>query len=156
MDNYIAKTQLRKLRKKANLTQQEMATMLGIKRTTYRNIETGPTRIINETIIKAAEILKHPVESILGGYGPDETGRAVLCERNEEYEKEILTLQAELDAAKVKLEESLDEITRLKSENIRMEEALDQEKQSYNDLKEINELQREILEKERKLRTRHD
>lgn len=156
MDNNIAKKQLRSLRKKANLTQQEMAMMLGIKRTTYRNIETGPTRIINETIIKAAEILKHPVESILGGYGPDNTSQAVLCERNEEYEKEIVNLQSELNAANANLEDAWEEIETLRAENARIGEALELEKQSYRDLKEINELQREILEKERMLRTRHD
>ena len=122
MDNSKAKKNLRELRKKANMTQVEMARLLGVKRTTYRNIETGPTKLINDNVFRIADILKSPAEAIISDYDLSGVTPALLCERNEDYERRIMSLQNELD--------------RRTREN--------------EDLREINQLLREILLFERK------
>ena len=122
MDNSKAKKNLRELRKKANMTQVEMARLLGVKRTTYRNIETGPTKLINDNVFRIADILKSPAEAIISDYDLSGVTPALLCERNEDYERRIMSLQNDLD--------------RRTREN--------------EDLREINQLLREILLYERK------
>ncbi len=122
MDNYTAKKKLKNLRTKANMTQVEMARLLGIKRTTYRNIESGPTKLINDTVFKIADILKHPAEAIISDYDLSGVTPALLCEKNEEYENRIQTMQ--------------DSLKKCMREN--------------EDLREINQLLREILHYERK------
>lgn len=96
MNNDNAKKNLKELRKNAHLTQQEVAKHLGIKRTTYRNLESGPTKLINETVLRLAALFDKPVEAILCGYDISRCNSAVLCERNEEYEKKIVTLEKEI------------------------------------------------------------
>lgn len=122
MDNENAKKNLKELRKRAHLTQLEMAKSLGIKRTTYRNLESGPTKLINETVLKVAEFLNKPAEAILSQYDLSKGYSAVLCERNEEYEKKIVTLEQEC--------------SRLEQEN--------------RDLRELSGLYRYMLKEERK------
>lgn len=122
MDNHTAKKKLKNLRTKANMTQTEMARLLGIKRTTYRNIESGPTKLINDTVFKIADILKHPAEAIISDYDLSGVTPALLCERSEEYENKIRSLQDRLDRCE----------------------------QEKDDLREINQLLREILRYERK------
>ena len=122
MDNYTAKKKLKTLRTKANMTQVEMARLLGIKRTTYRNIESGPTKLINDTVFKIADILKHPAEAIISDYDLTGITPALLCEKNEEYENRIRTMQ--------------DSLKKCMREN--------------EDLREINQLLRDILHYERK------
>lgn len=121
MDNENAKKNLKELRKRAHLTQLEMAKCLGIKRTTYRNLESGPTKLVNETVLKVAELLNKPAEAILSQYDLSKGYSAVLCERNEEYEKKIVTLEQEC--------------SRLEQEN--------------RDLRELSGLYRYMLKEER-------
>lgn len=118
MDNHTAKKKLKNLRTKANMTQTEMARLLGIKRTTYRNIESGPTKLINDTVFKIADILKHPAEAIISDYDLSGVTPAMLCEKNEEYEN--------------------------------MQDSLKKCMRENEDLREINQLLREILRNERK------
>lgn len=156
MNNNDAKKKLRELRKKANMTQQEMARMIGIKRTTYRNLESGTTKIINETAIRVANALKKPIEAIITDYDFSGPSPALLMERNKEFEKEIVTLSKELSETRDKLSRTLKECGNAKRELARTKEALSREMMSYDDLREINRLQRELLEKERKHRETHD
>ena len=118
MDKYTAKKKLKNLKTKANMTQTEMARLLGIKRTTYRNIESGPTKLINDTVFKIADILKHPAEAIISDYDLSGVTPALLCEKNEEYEN--------------------------------MQDSLKKCMRENEDLREINQLLREILRYERK------
>lgn len=120
MDNSKAKKNLRDLRKKANMTQLEMARLLGIKRTTYRNIETGPTKLINDNVFRIADILKRPAEAIISDYDLSGVTPALLCERNEDYEKQIVSLQDDLDR-RVRENEDLREINQLLREILRYE-----------------------------------
>lgn len=122
MDNAKAKSKLKELRKKANMTQEEMASHLGIRRTTYRNIESGPTKLVNDAVFRIADILGKPSEAILSDYDLSAGLPAVLCERNEEYEKKIVTLEQEC--------------SRLEQEN--------------KDLRELSGLYRYLLKEERK------
>ena len=156
MNNNDAKKKLRELRKKANMTQLEMARMIGIKRTTYRNLESGTTKIINETAIRVAEALKKPIEAIITDYDFSGPSPALLRERNQQFEKEIVTLSKELSETRHKLSLTLAECGNAKRELARVKEDLSREMMSYDDLKEINRLQRELLEKERKHRETHD
>lgn len=156
MNNSEAKKKLKELRKKASMTQKDMASLLGIKRTTYRNLESGATKIINETAIRVTEVLKKPIEALIADYDYSGPAPALLMERNQEYQKEIVTLSTELSETKNKLAQTLTECGNAKRELARVKEDLEREMMSYADLKEINRLQRELMERERRYKENYD
>lgn len=104
------------------MTQVEMARQLGIKRTTYRNIESGPTKLINDAVFKIADILKRPAEAIISDYEIPSDLQAVLCEKEERYAGELDSLKKELSRCR----------------------------QEISDTREMNKLLKEILDMERK------
>lgn len=56
---------LRKLRKKAGFSQEEMAKLLGYKYASgYNQLETGKRKIDIETAKKISDILEHPIDEI--------------------------------------------------------------------------------------------
>jgi transcriptional regulator with XRE-family HTH domain len=59
---------LKKERKKRNLTQQEIADYLNIKRETYTMYEIGKNVIPTENVIKLAELYKCSTDYLLGRY----------------------------------------------------------------------------------------
>lgn len=57
------------LRRRAlSISQTEMAERLGLDRNTYRNIESGKTRIINGHLDKIADLLETSAEELVLGY----------------------------------------------------------------------------------------
>lgn len=60
---------IRKLRKRHNLTQQELAELIGIRRQHVTEFETGKLHLNDEMIIRFAMALKVTPNDILGYYG---------------------------------------------------------------------------------------
>ena len=72
MDNLTIKQNIRKARKKRNITQEEMADRLGISLTAYRDLEKGGTSVVHGKVIKMAELLETSTEEIVLGYRPSQ------------------------------------------------------------------------------------
>ena len=54
MDNNSIKNNICKFRKQKNMTQEEMAGLLGISLTAYRELEKGSTNVVSQHIITMA------------------------------------------------------------------------------------------------------
>lgn len=111
-----------------------MAAKLGVSRLTYRNIENGNTKLINEKLDKIASIVNMSKEELVLGYNPSEGNSSVLGEQevhykgNEQlfrsdYENEINRLKFALEAEK-KLNESLQVVIKSKEDIIRLQEKI--------------------------------
>lgn len=70
MDNISIKNNIRKIRKARKLTQEEMAHLLGISVTAYRDLEKGSTSVMNSNIGKIAQICDTSAEEVILGYRP--------------------------------------------------------------------------------------
>lgn len=68
MDEKTIKNNLSRSRKEAGISQEVLAERLHLNRNTYRNIETGRTRIINRHMDKIAAELGTSVEELILGY----------------------------------------------------------------------------------------
>ena len=122
MDNESIKQNLMKIRLEHNLSQEEMADILGIARNTYRNIEKGSTRMISDTVMKVAEWAGVTPEEIVLGYTPVETGGAKLKDMRERYNYKVkaLTDDYELKLETLRKENALlRDLIREKDDNIR-------------------------------------
>lgn len=64
--NFIFPKRLKKLRKEKELTQKEIAPLLGIKQNTYSDWETGKSEPNLENVVKLAEILGITTDFLLG------------------------------------------------------------------------------------------
>lgn len=71
MDNNSIKENIRSIRRRNGLTQEEMAHRLGISLTAYRDLEKGATAIFNSNIYKIAELTGTSTEEIVLGYRPE-------------------------------------------------------------------------------------
>lgn len=86
MDNISVKKNISRTRENLRITQEEMAEKLGISRNTYRSIEKGQTKLVNEHLDRIASILETSAEELVLGYAPERHGQAMLGEIQEEYE----------------------------------------------------------------------
>ena len=66
MDNNSIKDNIRRIRKRSGMTQEDMAHELGISLTAYRDLERGATNIVNSNIARIAEITGTTTEEVLG------------------------------------------------------------------------------------------
>lgn len=90
MDNNSIKDNVCKFRKQRKMTQEEMADLLGISITAYRELEKGSTSMMNQHILKMARITNTPTEEIVLGYMPaqiDNPGK--LRDLQAEYDEKI-------------------------------------------------------------------
>ena len=93
MDNISIKQNIRKARKKRNITQEEMADRLGISLTAYRDLEKGGTSVMHGKVIKMAELLETSTEEIVLGYHPSELEAGTLEDVRTQYGNQICTLE---------------------------------------------------------------
>ncbi len=111
-----------------------MAAKLGVSRLTYRNIESGNTKLINEKLDKIASIVNMSKEELVLGYNPSDNNNSILSEPDIpyngndqsfrlEYENEINRLKYALEAEQ-KLNESLQVVIKSKEEIIRLQEEI--------------------------------
>lgn len=70
MDNGSIKDNIIRQRNKQKISQEEMARRIGLVRNSYRNIECGDTKIINEHIYDIAAVLDTTPEELVLGYKP--------------------------------------------------------------------------------------
>ncbi len=93
MDNLTIKQNIRKARKKRNITQEEMADRLGISLTAYRDLEKGGTSVVHGKIMKMAELLETSTEEIVLGYTPSQLESRTLEDVQIQYGNQICTLE---------------------------------------------------------------
>jgi transcriptional regulator with XRE-family HTH domain len=139
MDNDSIKQNLLKLRLEHNLSQGEMADVLGIARNTYRNIEKGSTKLISDTVMKVAGWAGVTPEEIVLGYAPAEKSIGRLKDAREQfntrikdltddYEMRLERLRCEIDLLKDLNKEKDDNIRTLKSMVTLLEKRLEDNK----------------------------
>ena len=119
MDNSSIKDNIRKIRKKHCLTQEEMAHRLGISLTAYRDLETGRTSVVSGHLIKIADLLETSTEEIVLGYTPVRMPAERLNEIREEYNSRISELEKEIEYLK-KLVKNLEDTIQTKNQIIEM------------------------------------
>ena len=93
MDNITIKENIRKARKKRNITQEEMADRLGISLTAYRDLEKGGTAVVHGKVIKMAELLETSTEEIVLGYRPSQLENRTLEDVRAQYGSQICILE---------------------------------------------------------------
>lgn len=119
MDDISIKDNIRKLRKERKLTQEKMAHQLGISLTAYRDLERGNTSIMNENIVRLAELLSTSAEEIVLGYRPVQATGQTLEQMESEYQGKVGILERRI-ADLEKLVRSLEENIETKNEIIQM------------------------------------
>ena len=98
MDNESIKQNIRKLREERNLSQRKMAEAIGIARNSYRKLEKGKTRIINDSVVKIAEWAGISLEELILGYMPTEATSALLWDAREQFNERVKNLTEEYNA----------------------------------------------------------
>lgn len=117
MDDSTIKRNIVRARKEKALSQEEMARQLGMDRSTYRAIENGSTRLLNNHLEEIARRLDSSVLRLVSGY--DEEDYQAARRLKEESENEIsrrvgeLTGQMELLYSRVEALEKENEALRL-------------------------------------------
>lgn len=119
MDNTSIKENIRRIRKERRMTQEEMADMLGISITAYRDLERGGTSIMNGNVLRLAELLNTSTEEIVLGYRPVQMPGKKLEEMKAEYSARIESLEKENEYLR-KLVKSLEETIATKTQIIEM------------------------------------
>lgn len=122
MDNESIKQNILKIRLEHNLSQEEMALILGVARNTYRNIEKGKTKMISDTVMKLAEWSGKTPEEITLGYYPSEPGSTRLKDAREHFNNRIKALTEEYETKVDALTEEirlLKDLVKEKDDNIR-------------------------------------
>ena len=117
MNNNSIKENIRRIRKRKGMTQEEMALRLGISLTAYRDLEKGATNIVNSNIPKIAEITGVTTEEVLGySTRPDESK---IHDVTAEYGLHMESLQTRINDLE-KIVESMEELIEVKNEIISM------------------------------------
>lgn len=117
MDNSSIKDNIRKVRKARKLTQEELAGRLEISLTAYRDLEKGNTNIVNNNVIRLAELLETTAEELVLGYRPVQAPGKLLEDVRSEYGGKIETMEKRI-ADLEKLVRSLEETIATKNEII--------------------------------------
>lgn len=121
MDNFSIKNNIRRTRKEKGLTQEEMAHLLNMSLTAYRDLEKGATNMLNSNISRIAEITDSSVEEIVLGYRPLSDDK--ILKEFEDYKAEYGNREEALKTRIKDLEKivaSLEEIVVVKNEIINM------------------------------------
>lgn len=122
MDNQSIKKNIELYRERSGLTQTDVARRLEMSRISFRNLEKGETRIVNDVIFALAEMFGITPEELLLGYEPQDSGN-VLNEDNEMYRKRIADLTEDYEsrlAALKRENEELKEFNRTQAEYVRL------------------------------------
>lgn len=126
MDEKDLKQNLKTLRGRLGLTQEEMGEKIGLNRNAYRALEAGPTHIISPHVYSLAKLTGISVESLLLGFEPSPLPDAILME-NDHLRDQI---KAQRDDYEMKLAQknealaSKDELIRSKDRTIKVQEEM--------------------------------
>lgn len=115
MDDQSIKENIRRKRKSMGISQESMAENLGVANSTYWEIESGATSILNPNLTKIAEVLGCSVAEIVcgndvDGYGntlQEDAGSYAANNGKEEFTKRIAKVEEEKNAEIRKISEEL-------------------------------------------------
>ena len=110
MDNVSIKENIRKIRQKLRLTQEDMAHRLNISITAYRDLEKGRTSILNSYVGLLADVFETSTEELVLGYRPSQIAGRDIREVQEEYQSKVSNLERRI--------EDLEKVITLLEENI--------------------------------------
>ena len=119
MDNSSIKQNIHNFRKKHRYTQEEVANLLGISVTAYRELERGSTSIVHPNVVRLADLMNTTTEELVLGYNPAEPEDHRLEEVQEEYGSKVENLENKVRNLE-KLVMSLEETVASKNEIISM------------------------------------
>jgi transcriptional regulator with XRE-family HTH domain len=115
MDNNSIKDNIRRIRKRSGMTQEDMAHELGISLTAYSDLERGATNIVNSNIARIAEITGTTTEEVLGYTTVPDEDR--IQDVQVEYVAKIENLQIRINDLE-KIVASLEDVIATKNEII--------------------------------------
>ena len=115
MDKNSIKDNIRRIRKRSGMTQEDMAHELGISLTAYRDLERGATNIVNSNIARIAEITGTTTEEVLGYTTVPDEDR--IQDVQVEYRAKIENLQTRINDLE-KIVASLEDVIATKNEII--------------------------------------
>ncbi len=92
MDDASIRNNMRKARESLGISQSEMALRLEMSLTAYHKLENGPTRIMNEHVVKFASIAGMSLDELVNGYEPIDSVEAGLDEVRVNYENTLKNL----------------------------------------------------------------
>ena len=119
MDEASIKNNIFNLRKSRKLTQNALADSLQISANSYRAIEKGKTAIINQHVVRMANLFEMSTEELVLGYDPAQLTESSIEEIKAEYGNKVCSLEERLEKME-KLVESLEETIASKNEIINM------------------------------------
>lgn len=144
MDEKTIKNNISRRRRMLSISQTEMAELLDIDRNTYRNIESGKTRILNCHLEAIAGILRISVEELLG-FSPDAVReKALLQDAQAAYGSKVEALTKEYED---RIAESAATITALKKRISELEETVRDKCEIISFLREKSQSRTESPEK---------
>lgn len=116
MDDKSIKENIRRKRKAMGISQESMAENMGVANSTYWEIESGSTSILNPNLGKIAEVLGCTVTEIVcgndvDGYGnmlQEEAGTYATNSRKEEFDRKFAQMEEEKNAEIRKIREELE------------------------------------------------
>ena len=116
MDNVSIKENIRKIRQKLRLTQEDMAHRLNISITAYRDLEKGRTSILNSYVGLLADVFETSTEELVLGYRPSQIAGRDIREVQEEYQSKVINLERRI--------QDLEKVIRLLEENIQSKDQI--------------------------------
>lgn len=119
MDNTSIKNNIYNIRKSRKMTQEEVANLLEISVTAYRELERGNTSIVNPNVVKLADAMDISTEELVLGYYPTQAQDISVEDIREEYGSKVDILERRI-AQLEKLVDSLEETIASKNEIIAM------------------------------------
>ena len=119
MDNTSIKNNIYNIRKSRKMTQEEVANLLEISVTAYRELERGNTSIVNPNVVKLADAMDISTEELVLGYYPTQAQDISVEDVREEYGSKVDILERRI-AQLEKLVDSLEETIASKNEIITM------------------------------------
>ena len=119
MDNTSIKNNIYNIRKSRKMTQEEVANLLEISVTAYRELERGNTSIVNPNVVKLADAMDISTEELVLGYYPTQAQDISVEDVREEYGSKVDILEKRI-AQLEKLVDSLEETIASKNEIIAM------------------------------------
>ena len=119
MDNASIKNNIYNFRKSRKMTQEEVANLLDISVTAYRELERGSTSVVNPNIVKMADMMDTSTEELVLGYYPVQAQDISVEDIREEYGNKVNLLEKRIVHLE-KLVGSLEETISSKNEIITM------------------------------------
>ncbi len=119
MDNTSIKNNIYNIRRSRKMTQEEVANLLDISVTAYRELERGGTSIVNPNVVKLADAMDISTEELVLGYYPVQAQDISIEDIREEYGSRVNMLEQRV-AQLEKLVDSLEETIASKNEIIAM------------------------------------